>query len=343
MKNKWRVSAQVTLALVYLVILAGAVVRMTGSGMGCPDWPKCFGYLIPPTEANQLEWQPQHRYHKGEVIIVSESLRVAKKDFTSSVAYEPERWAPYTKHDYAAFNVYHTWIEFINRLLGALAGLATLFMAAFSVIFWRTQKSIPLLSFAVLLGIGFQAWLGKTVVDSNLLPMKITIHMAMAFVLVLLLVTLLHLSRKPFNPITTKPIFKIAAIAAVLLTLVQIGMGTQVRQFVDIQMHPADGMQTNSWLANAPLIFYIHRSFSILVLLVHGYLGYQLVKMKNMPRIFFSIAGLLLLEIGTGIVMYYLDFPFSSQPLHLIIASLLFGAQTYFLLEITAKQQTHDL
>ena len=58
-----------SLVLIYLVIAAGAVVRMTGSGMGCPDWPKCFGYLIPPTERAQLEWQPHQEYHKGEVII----------------------------------------------------------------------------------------------------------------------------------------------------------------------------------------------------------------------------------------------------------------------------------
>ena len=68
---------------VYLVILAGAVVRMTGSGMGCPDWPKCFGYLIPPTERSQLDWQPDKNYKKGNVIILDNTLQVATKTFES--------------------------------------------------------------------------------------------------------------------------------------------------------------------------------------------------------------------------------------------------------------------
>ena len=110
----------ISLVLVYLVISAGAVVRMTGSGMGCPDWPKCFGYLIPPTERSELDWKPNHDYLKGEVIIVKESLRVATQNFNSQNQYLIENWEVYTKHDYAIFNAKHTWIEFINRLLGCL-------------------------------------------------------------------------------------------------------------------------------------------------------------------------------------------------------------------------------
>lgn len=179
-----------SLVLVYLVIAAGSIVRMTGSGMGCPDWPKCFGYIIPPTERSQLEWKPEHTYKKGEVIIVEESLRVAPRDFTTEKNFTEENWEPYTKHDYAIFNPIHTWIEFLNRLLGALAGLATLLLFVFSLFKLKKDRLLSVVSFLIVLGMGFQAWLGKTVVDSNLLPYKITLHMIMALLLVLLLIFL---------------------------------------------------------------------------------------------------------------------------------------------------------
>ena len=337
MKKKIKPFIVTSLILVYLVIAAGAIVRMTGSGMGCPDWPKCFGYLIPPTERNQLDWKSNHQYHEGEVIIVSEILRVAIYDFNSSIEYESKNWEDYTEHDYALFNATHTWIEFINRLLGALAGLSTLVL--FFSTLWRIKKDVwsTVLYFLVLLGMGFQGWLGKTVVDSNLIPYKITIHMVMALLIVLLLIILLARESHSKSVLKNTAVLQKVLGIGLILTLIQIGMGTQVRQFIDEQMHTFNLEDISAWLSDWPLLFYIHRSFSIIVLLVHGYLGYLLYQNKMIPNVYIVILSLLSLEILTGIWMYYFDFPFSSQPLHLLIASLLFGAQSYFIL--TLKKQ----
>ena len=53
-----------------------------------------------------------------------------------------------------------------------------------------------------------------------------------------------------------------------------------------------------------------------------------------------SVIILLIAEAATGIAMYYLDFPFLSQPLHLVIASLLFGVQFYVVLEAFKRPDT---
>ena len=327
----------ISLILVYLVISAGSVVRMTGSGMGCPDWPKCFGYLIPPTERSELDWKPNHNYLEGEVIIVKESLRVAIQDFNSQNQYLIENWEVYTKHDYAIFNAKHTWIEFINRLLGAIAGLATLLLFINSLVRLKNDFWAALVSFLIVLGMGFQGWLGKTVVDSNLLPYKITIHMIMALLIVLLLIILLAREKEPIKGISKIYQIKWIVSSCLVLTLFQIGMGTQIRQFVDLQMHTFNLSNTSKWLNNPPILFYVHRSFSITVLIVHGYLGYLLYKNNRIPTVFKIIITVLAVEILTGIWMYYFDFPFSSQPLHLVLAALLFGAQSYFIL-ILKKQ-----
>ncbi|MGV6831133.1 MAG: COX15/CtaA family protein [bacterium] len=327
--------ARITLVLTYLVIFAGAFVRMTGSGMGCPDWPKCFGYYIPPTEISELEFQPDREYQKGQVIILKESLLVAKEDFKSASELDTTNWEAYTKHDYAIFNPWHTWIEYINRLLGALAGLATLILLAFSIKLWREDKVITLLSVFTVLAIGFQAWLGKTVVDSNLAPLKITIHMVMALVIVCVLLYLINKTRST-KPRTNKPSkkFKIILLITLVLTLVQIIMGTEVRQFVDEEIKRVGG--TFDILADAtrtPPTFYIHRSFSILLTLMYVYLG-RLISKENLELSKFKwIYFLIGLEIFTGIAMTYFEFPFGTQTVHLMIASVLFGVHFYIILE----------
>lgn len=332
MPKSFRKIAKVSLVLVYLVIIAGAVVRMTGSGMGCPDWPKCFGYYIPPTQGSELQWQAEKEYKKGQVIIRNETLLVAEMDFVTSSAFKNKNWTAYTKHDYAVFNPWHTWIEFINRLFGALAGLATLILALFSLKYWKKNKWITIFSWLVVLGMGFQAWLGATVVYSVLEPVKITLHMIMALIIVAMLLYVIHLSKKEIHASTyNRTIFTFLTVA-LLITIVQVVLGTQVRQFVDEQIDLA-GQNPNLWLQDPSIQFYLHRSFSIVVVLINLYLAYRIHTLKlNLVKINWVLL-ILLSEVITGMAMYYWDFPFASQPLHLVLASLLFGVQFYLVLE----------
>ena len=174
--------------LVLLVIFAGSMVRMTGSGMGCPDWPKCFGYLIPPTTEKDVFWKSNFNYKKGVMILRNEKFYSSKIDFISSNEFISSNWIEYTKHDYNEFSVMNTWFEFINRFIGAIAGLSTLIMFLFSFNFLKTKPVVTIMSFIVVLSMLFQAWLGKLVVDSNLSPYKITVHMLMAIVILSLII-----------------------------------------------------------------------------------------------------------------------------------------------------------
>ena len=335
----YRKSIIVSLILIYLVIIAGAVVRMTGSGMGCPDWPKCFGYIIPPTSASELEWTPEKMYQKGQVIIVEETLRVAKTDFTTAEAFNPQNWNGYDKHDYAIFNPWHTWIEYINRLCGALAGLAFLVMLGAAIFKERNRKRI-LLSLLAVFMIGFQGWIGATVVYSVLSPIRITIHMVIALLIVALLIYMLYEASRLKNRFKFSKSFKTGMLFAVILTLVQIVLGTQVRQHIDEQVDIVGYSAKSLWLENPELSFYIHRSFSIIVFLLNAWLFYKNRKSLLGHKSFNWVVVLISIEILTGILMYYLDFPFLTQPLHLVIASVLFGIQFYILLTAFKENTT---
>ncbi len=193
MKKHFSTFVKIALISVYLIIIAGATVRMTGSGMGCPDWPKCFGYIIPPTDVKQLLWKQNHWYEDGKVIIKDEKLLVATGNFKTETLFEEAYWRPYTKHDYAIFNATETWIEYINRLVGALSGVIVFLMAVWSFWWWKTDKKVTILSWLTAFLMGVQGWLGAKVVYSVLNPVKITIHMVVALIIVAILIYILRI------------------------------------------------------------------------------------------------------------------------------------------------------
>ena len=335
MKKQFTIASKASLVLVLLVILAGSLVRMTGSGMGCPDWPKCFGYFIPPTDVSQIEWKSNTNFKKGIIVKFEERLIFAKEDFKSGSFIDLNNWNDYTKHDYSDFDPVKTWIEFLNRLIGVVAGLATLSMLFLSISLWKKKKTIFFISLAIVLGMGFQAWLGKLVVDSNLAPYKITTHMLMALVIVSLLIYSIFLIKgNTYNIVVQNNSLKILIVFSVLISLIQITIGTQVREFVDIQYESFGPEKKEMWLTNPNFYFYFHRSFSILIFLVNLILFYLAYRKKMYLGIIEKIMFIIFLEIVVGIAMYYGDFPLLSQPIHLILATLLFSYQFYWMLHI---------
>ena len=322
----------ISIVIVYLVILAGGIVRMTGSGMGCPDWPKCFGFLIPPTERSQLEWKSNSKYNKNQIVIIDEKLFYANDKFKSKSKFEMSNWSEYTKHDYSKFNVYHTWIEYINRLIGAIAGLSVLILFVNSLKFLKTKKIITGLSFLALIAIIFQAWLGKIVVDSNLMANTITIHMLMAIVLLFILFSILAISNPSKKRVKISRNISILVLISIVLLLIQIITGTEVRKFIDIKMELLNYTEKERWIENISSSFSFHRSFSWAIIIVNSLIYFYARKSGLKLKIIHIVNTLIFFQISSGIIMYYFHFPFSSQPIHLLISTMIISIQFYFLL-----------
>lgn len=329
----------ITVISVYLLILVGGIVRSTGSGMGCPDWPKCFGSWIPPGDITQLpanyqEVYAQKRAEKNERF----SAYLEVMGFTQ-LAYQIRN--DHTILDEAEFNKYKTWIEYFNRLVGVAIGILIFSTFIASISYLKKDKAIFFISLASLLLVIFQGWIGSVVVSTNLLPWMITVHMMLALLLVALLIYASYRSYRfqlDIRSFKQRKVILWVLSLCLFTMLVQITLGTQVREGIDKIAASMNYLMRDQWIANLGTTFYLHRSLSILIIILHVYLVYLLFKnsMKsgkvlNLSKI---LILLVVLEVGSGIIMAYFAIPAFFQPVHLLLASLIFGVQFFLLLLI---------
>ncbi|MFZ1808758.1 MAG: COX15/CtaA family protein [Cyclobacteriaceae bacterium] len=326
-----------TLIAVYFLILVGGIVRSTGSGMGCPDWPTCFGQWVPPTSVSQLpadykEVYSEYRHNKN--IKFAKYLSLIGMDKTAQQLLNDE-----DIREEADFNVAKTWVEYMNRLVGVAIGL---FIIA---LFWRSiklRKSHPrifILSLITLLAVIFQGWFGSIVVSTNLTTWTITIHMFIALVIVAILFYLLDLSKADDKNslIEGAPVLKWVLLACMVTLFIQVFLGTNVREVID-QIASAL-IPRNQWIDEAGEVFTVHRSFSWLVVVLHLILLYLIRKTRGNKALPLSLIILILGTLLTGTGMAYFGVPAFLQPLHLVLATITFGLQLHMYFNLNTKDK----
>ncbi|MEM6524995.1 MAG: COX15/CtaA family protein [Bacteroidota bacterium] len=328
----------ITLIAVYLLILVGGIVRSTGSGMGCPDWPKCFGSWVPPTHIDELPINYKEIYAQKRE---AKNIRFAK--YLTAFGYDKTAQAILNDDSIlqeADFNAIKTWIEYINRLIGAIIGLMILStaVASFSL---KRYRSIPLVAVFTFILVVFQGWIGSIVVSTNLLPWMITIHMFIALAIVALLVWLYAKVTKSssYHIASGTTFLPYALVVCMALTLVQIAMGTQVREAIDQIAIAFDHASRDLWIKSLGLEFFIHRSFSWLILLSHLVVFYGLRKSLLHSKLLQGLAVVLVVSILSGIVMAYGAVPPVMQPVHLLVGTLGFGLQFLLFLQLVLKKR----
>lgn len=127
-------------------------------------------------------------------------------------------------------------------------------------------------------------------------------------------------------------LLKRLVIISMFVMLIQILLGLKVREFIDLKIDLYGFENKNMWLSNPEINFFIHRSFSIFIFISNAFLFYLARKIKtNLTWIKFILI-LIIIEIIAGASMYYFAFPILSQPIHLLIAIIIFGLQFYWYL-----------
>ncbi len=270
------------LIFVFLVVLAGSYVRSTGSGLGCPDWPKCFGKLIPPTSVEQLPANYQELYQVNGRSI-------------------------------APFSVFKTYVEYLNRLLGVLLGLYAIYYLLWSLKNRSKKTHRSLMAFLILVSISLQGVIGKLVVSRHLEVNTISIHLIMTLFIIALI---LYARQKeaPKNNLNFSKEEKTFFYLLTLLTFIQIFLGLKVREVTDGLLLLEESIPRSMWGLKMPLSFSIHRLVAFILLFFQFLFS---LKIRHPETL--KLTLLLMAEILLGFLIVISSFSSLIMPIHLLL------------------------
>jgi cytochrome c oxidase assembly protein subunit 15 len=321
---------KVTIGSVLVLILVGSIVRSLGAGMGCPDWPKCFGQYVPPTSHTELPSDYKEVF-KAERLAKNERLSrvlsaIGYTDLSYKITNDPN---VFVEQD---FSTTKAWIEYINRLIGVLIGIFVFANMVTSFSFRKSQVWVPVVGVSIFILTGFQGWIGSLVVSTNLLQGFITFHLMVALLILALLIWQYYQVNGK-KKTQSKSIYLISLILF-LLFIPQILLGTGVRAIIDEYLFHST--ERSLWIKGLDSIFLIHRSYSWIILIGSGAIFY-LVRKQSIQTLKWEsglLLGMVMMSMFAGLAMVKFEFPFWLQPIHMILATGIFSVLFYLTLRL---------
>jgi cytochrome c oxidase assembly protein subunit 15 len=292
--RSFRIFSLITTICIYLVIFAGGLVRVSGAGLGCPDWPKCFGRWLPPTSIDQIP----------------------------------------ADIDPAQFNITLAWIEYVNRLVGAIVGFLVAGLAVWAILKFRKHKRIVLAAVAAAILVAFQGWHGSVVVASGLHQATVSVHYFLALVIAGLMIFLYvqtHNSEQHHDFITQIPKdIRFWGIGLFVLAFLQIFLGTQIRSVVEDLAVNFPLLSGAERLAQVGTTNHLHLALGLTLAAAVWIFGLRLRKNLDTipPLVKFGSAVaaiLVLIQILLGMVFIIWGLVPVVQLFHLYLASAILG------------------
>lgn len=294
------------LTLTFELVLVGAFTRLTDSGLGCPDWPGCYGQASPLGAHSEI-----------------------------SAAQQAMPTGPVT-HSKA-------WIEMIHRYLATSVGVLIIVLTVWTWRVWRRERQLavhPVWPSITLVWVCLQGAFGALTVTMKLFPAIVTLHLLLALgLLVLLMAQAIRYSG--WREIALSCGLRLGLKVVVALLLVQIALGGWVSTNYAVMACQDFPLCQGSWwpqmdwrgfalwrelghtaggelLAFSALvsIHVVHRTMAWLVLAALLLLGWQLLRVQPLNKAARLLLGLTLLQLLTGMSNVVLDWPLLAALLH---------------------------
>lgn len=310
-----------TIIAVLMLFFLGGLVRVTESGMGCPDWPKCFGSWVPPTSEASLPDNYKALFEDKRQSKIDRLVTFLNKiGMTNKAEAIAGNDGLLQAHAYSFPKAY---TEYINRLFGALTGIFALLASWFSLKYFTADRPKMVFTLLGLFFIILNGWLGSLVVDTNLFPGMVTVHFVIAFLAVASFLVAYYRGKQAINTAPTG-VQSALLIFAFALGVIQLLSGTLVREVADAVA--MTGVLINT--ENYPLLgnsFQYHRfaAFALFVtLLLVWILGKKSQGRRSINRFYVAMMALTLLQIITGVLNIRMSFPPVVQLIHVVAGSL---------------------